>query len=151
MLSKVAPVEHEDVLEVHEVDESIASVASVLEIDRKVKEVDDPWSVSVLLELGQEHLLRVLVGDVPHHERGSSVNAAFHRLQVEHQMAVVLVLAGGRRGPIREPRSQAGGVGRRHDVRVKGKSRSSVYWAPVIGVGRLRGLLEVAKALDLLR
>ena len=63
----------DDVLWSHHVDESIAHVALVLEVDGQIKEII--CAAELLVNCGQKHFLRVLVWDVLDHERGALVLA----------------------------------------------------------------------------
>jgi hypothetical protein len=67
MLAVVLSMKRNNVTIVHKIDECIASIASVLEVDREVEEIDLAWTMSVLGKFGQEHLLGVLVRYIPHH------------------------------------------------------------------------------------
>ena len=55
----------------YHVEESVAHVALVLEVDRQVEEV--VLALELLVYGSEQHLLRVLVGDVLDHERGALV------------------------------------------------------------------------------
>lgn len=64
-------VEGEDELGVDEVDEGVTHVAGVVVVDGQVEEVE--LQPEVLVELFEQQLLRVLVGDVADHEGGPPV------------------------------------------------------------------------------
>mmetsp|Transcript_29935 Transcript_29935/g.85811 ORF Transcript_29935/g.85811 Transcript_29935/m.85811 type:complete len:440 (-) Transcript_29935:148-1467(-) len=55
-------------LHIAEVDKPIADVAPILEVNRQVQEIKLPSEVSV--QLVDQHVTRVLVGNVPQHHRG---------------------------------------------------------------------------------
>lgn len=67
MLTKILTVKRNNVSIVHKIDKGIASIASVFKIDWKIKEINLAWAMPILSKLSQEHLLRVLVGDISHH------------------------------------------------------------------------------------
>ena len=68
------------VLWLHEVDEGVANVALVLEVDRQVEEVE---LTTVGVQSREKHLLTVLVGDVLDHERRSGVVSGCDALNVQ--------------------------------------------------------------------
>ena len=51
VLAEITSVEWQDVLEIHKVDEGIASIASILEVDGEIEEVNDPRPKPVFREL----------------------------------------------------------------------------------------------------
>ena len=59
--------ERQDVLGLNHVDECVADIALVLEVDGQVEEVVQ--AAELLVDGLQQHLLRVLVGDVLDHQR----------------------------------------------------------------------------------
>lgn len=68
--------ERHDAAVVDEVDEGVADVALVLEVDRQVEEVVGAAVRGV--DLLQQHRLRVLVGDVADHDRRALVEPLGH-------------------------------------------------------------------------
>mmetsp|Transcript_17851 Transcript_17851/g.47250 ORF Transcript_17851/g.47250 Transcript_17851/m.47250 type:complete len:286 (-) Transcript_17851:480-1337(-) len=72
---------------VHEVDEGIAQTCVSLEVLREVNEVVASPE-GLLVEQIQEHIPRVVVGDIPEHDRGSL-----------RELHVAVRGGGGRRGP----------------------------------------------------
>ncbi len=70
------------------VDERVANVAFVLEIDGQVEEV--VRATEALVDRGQQHLLRVLVGDIFDHQRRAPVLATGNLLQVESVQLLLL-------------------------------------------------------------
>lgn len=65
--------EGDDVLRPHHVDESVAHIALVLEVDWQVEEV--VGAAELFIDGSQQHLLCVLVGDVLDHQSGTLVVA----------------------------------------------------------------------------
>ncbi len=59
--------EGDDVMWANHVDEGVAHIAFILEINRQVEEVIGP--TEFLINGCQQHLLRVLIGDVLDHQR----------------------------------------------------------------------------------
>lgn len=51
MLPKILTMKRYDVSVVHEIDERVASVAFVLEIDGEIEKVDLAWAMAVVSEL----------------------------------------------------------------------------------------------------
>eukprot|EP00321_Phaeocystis_globosa_P001156 CAMPEP_0118826520 /NCGR_PEP_ID=MMETSP1162-20130426/12019_1 /TAXON_ID=33656 /ORGANISM="Phaeocystis Sp, Strain CCMP2710" /LENGTH=288 /DNA_ID=CAMNT_0006757261 /DNA_START=249 /DNA_END=1111 /DNA_ORIENTATION=+ len=82
-------VEGEDVAGRDEVDEGVAHVAPVLEVNGQVEQVE--LALVPVLDGGEQHLLVVLVGDVAHHQRGALVVAHAHARQVERVVHAVLL------------------------------------------------------------
>lgn len=66
---------------VYEVQKCVTHVCLVLEVNRQVKEVVLP--LVVFVNLAEQQLLRVFVGDVPHHERGAWVFTPFDLLNIK--------------------------------------------------------------------
>lgn len=67
-------VEGHDVYGINEIDEGVADVAAVVQIQGQVEKVVAALVMPV--DALQEHLFCVLVGDVPDHDRGSRVLSA---------------------------------------------------------------------------
>jgi hypothetical protein len=96
MLSVVLSMEHQNVPEVNKIDKGITSIASIFEIYRQVKEVDDARTVSVFGKFGEQHLLCVLVRDIPNHQGSSCIHSVLYSVEVKHQMLVALTAGGSR-------------------------------------------------------
>ncbi|TYZ61020.1 hypothetical protein PybrP1_009600 [[Pythium] brassicae (nom. inval.)] len=94
-----------------EVDERVAHVALVLEVDREVEEVVAPAVPRV--DLCEQHLLRVLVRDVAHHERRALVGARRHAVNREAELADALVVPANRGGGA-EPNERRRAAARPH-------------------------------------
>lgn len=144
-----------DELRVEEVDEAVAHIAPVLEVDGQVEEVVCPLVVEV--DLFQQHLLVVFVGDVAHHDGGSALLVLADAGQVQGEvgvdiiigqvrMGMVGVVGGGRRlaverggvcGGRRPAVASSSIMGRnrvvRHCSRGKGMSAVVVVW-PLVGI-----------------
>ncbi len=74
------PVEVHGVGHVEEVDEGVAHVAAVAEVDRQVEEVEGAVE-ALLVQVVEQHALAVLVGDVAEHEGGAPGNLLLLRLE----------------------------------------------------------------------
>ena len=94
MLTVVLSMEHQNVLEVNKIDKGITSVASIFEIYRQVKEINNARTVSIFSKFGEQHLLCVLVRDIPNHQGSSCIHIVLYRVQVKHQMLVALAASG---------------------------------------------------------
>mmetsp|Transcript_9446 Transcript_9446/g.30833 ORF Transcript_9446/g.30833 Transcript_9446/m.30833 type:complete len:366 (-) Transcript_9446:91-1188(-) len=84
-------VEACDVLGVDEVNERVAHVALVLEVDRQIKKVVAALELDV--DLVQDRLLGVLVRDVPHHQRRPLVSPARDAVEVERVVVLLTMCA----------------------------------------------------------
>ena len=73
LLAVVLAMKRCNVFKVDKVHKCVSTVAAVLEVNWQVKEVHLVRSVASLGKFVQEHLLSVLVGNIPHHERGPCV------------------------------------------------------------------------------
>ena len=78
--------EGHDVDRINEVDEGVPDVAPVVQVERQVEEVVAALVVPV--DALQEHLLRVLVRNVPDHDSGASVLPAQDPLQVHGELGI---------------------------------------------------------------
>lgn len=72
-----------------EVDEAVAYVAAVLEVDGQIEEVVSALVTHV--HLLQQHLLVVLVRDIPHHDGGSHFLVCTDTMKVDHEVRVDLI------------------------------------------------------------
>lgn len=79
-----------DVDWIHEIDESVADVAIVVQIKRKVEEV--VRSLVQPVDALQEHLLGVLVRNMTNHNRGAPVLAAEQSLKIYRELWVASAL-----------------------------------------------------------
>lgn len=79
-------VEGHDVYGINEIDECVADVAAVVQIQREVEKVVAALVVPV--DALQEHLFSVLVGDVPDHDGCSRVLSAQDTVQVDLELWV---------------------------------------------------------------
>ena len=75
-----------DVDWIHEIDESVADVAIVVQVKRQVEEV--VRSLVQPVDALQEHLLRVLVRNMTNHNRGAPVLAAEQPVKIDRELWV---------------------------------------------------------------
>ena len=64
----ILAMKHQNVSVVNKIDERVAAVASVLEIDGEVEKINNTGAVAVLGEFRQKHLLSIFVRDIPNHQ-----------------------------------------------------------------------------------
>ena len=86
MLSKVLAVELQDIMVVHKINESVTSIASILEINWKIEEVNNTRPMVVFRKFVKKHFLGVFVRDVSNHQRRSRVQAILYGLQIQFQI-----------------------------------------------------------------
>ena len=79
-----------DVDWIHEIDESVADVAIVVQVKRQVEEVVS--SLVQPVDALQEHLLRVLVRNMANHNRGAPVLAAEQPVKIDRELWVAPTL-----------------------------------------------------------
>ena len=82
--------EGHDVDWVDEVDESVANVAAVVEVEWQVEEVVMALVKSV--NTRQEHLFSVLVGDVADHDCCASILTLQYAVQIDFELGVIVLL-----------------------------------------------------------
>lgn len=82
-------IEGHDVDGVNEVDEGVTNVATIVQVQRQVKEVVAAFVVPV--DALQEHVLGVLVGDVSDHDSGSRILTAKDAIQVNLELRVSIL------------------------------------------------------------
>ena len=80
MLYKVLAVKLQDIMIVHKINKGVAAVASILEVDGKVKKVNNSRSMFVFSKLFKKHFLSVFVRNVSNHQRCSRIQAILYRL-----------------------------------------------------------------------
>ena len=141
-------VERKDENWIYEVDECIAHVAVVLEVDRQVEEV---VALGVLpVDLLEEHLLGIFVRDVFDHDSGAAVFAAQDGVQVKDESV-------GASGGCLGPRNDLVGLlelahaelhlrgGEGHHLRlVEGRARQAEEFLSGAGLGQLLALPETS-------
>ncbi len=86
--------ERNDGQRIHKINKGIAYVALVLKVDGEIEKV--VLGLEVLINRLKEHLLRVLVRNVLHHQRCSLVQPVLHLVQVEIELFAIF----GGHGPI---------------------------------------------------
>ena len=84
-------VERHDIDRVYEVDEGVADIASVVQVEGQIEEVEASCVISV--DALQQHLLSVLVGDVSDHDCRAKVFSAQDSVQIDRKLRVRLLVA----------------------------------------------------------
>ena len=84
-------VEGHDENGIDKVDERVPDVAHVVQVQRQIKVV--VAAIVVPVDALQKHLLRVLVWDVPDHDRRTLVFTTQYAIKIDHELGILVHLA----------------------------------------------------------
>ena len=78
-----------DIDRIDKVYEGIANVTAIVQVERQVKEV--VFALVQPVDTFKQHILRILVGDVPYHDRGTRVLTAKDAVEINHELRIVVL------------------------------------------------------------
>ena len=84
-------VERHDIYRVHEIDEGVADVAAIVEVEGQVEKVIVPLMQSV--DALEEHILRVFIRDVPDHDGCARVFTLKDPVEVDSELRIGVMVA----------------------------------------------------------